>query len=538
MIIDSSDDEPEQPKQPVYQVSFEDDCADVDNANPFPEILTYIDIDFGTEATELAVCDKVEGKIVVGAACADSTVRLVTLPLTPPGPEQSAAAKDKKKGSKWNETIHVLSGFSMSPDLVAITYQKSTATHAFPTLLIASHSREVTGLLLLHTVPVDAKDGKPTYSSAAAGHSSSQQAQYLPSPASSLNFNDRNSTLLLGFKSGCVRLYSPATSTWLLTLHTPFSAPAPSASPSSSHSTRKAVLDAKWVLNSKAIAVLLSDGEWGIWDIYGAGPSSSKSILSRGGIKGGTLTPFSLGGYIDGPPAKSSHKTSTISTQSKFAPMTPATRKTVDLAAAASRSGLEGGNATNGRINVLPLSRNETTAPRDDQVAFWIEDSFAVIHSLRGHWEAKSKKGGSLFGGGNSQSRLERVEGVNLRGEKCSGMTQVDEEFVRLGDEMVVVGEHRIVFVRDREDQPNRNTNRVSPFMRSEAEEYEDVESTGGLEDLDRSLDLMEERRVASSGANFGQSFGTSQGSGYGQSFKRSGRSGFGDGVKSLDFRA
>ena len=267
MILDSADDSSALPNSD-FQATFEENEAEYDERKPFPDVLTYVDIQFGTQATALAVCGKVEGKIVFAATCADSTVRLVTLPLTPPGLEQQAAAKEKKKGAKakWNETIHILGGFSMAPDLVAITYQSSTATHAFPTLLIASHSREVTGMLLLHTVPVSVEDGKPTYS-VAASYSGPTQTQYLPSPASSLDFSPTSSALLLGFRSGCVRLYSPATSSWLLTLRTPFTHASSSTSQHVSDAARKSVLDAKYILTGKAIAVLLSDGEWGVWDL-------------------------------------------------------------------------------------------------------------------------------------------------------------------------------------------------------------------------------------------------------------------------------
>ena len=510
MILDSSDDEPAASADPVYSATFEETEPEFDERNPYSHVLTCVDIQFGTAATALAVCEKVEGKIVFAATCADSTVRLVTLPLAPPGLEQQAAAKGKKKGTeaKWGETIHVLGGFSTAPDLVATTYQSSTATHSFPTLLVASHSREVTGLLLLHTIPVSPEDGKPTYS-VAASHPGPSTSQYLPSPASSLDFSPTSSTLLLGFKSGCVRLYSPTTSSWQLTLHTPFA----HASPSSTHhnAARKAVLDAKYVLNGKAIAVLLSDGEWGVWDLLGASPlgSNSKSILSQGGIKGGAVTSFAIGGFIDGPPKSSHHKSLAASTQSKFAPLTPATRKTVDVTAGlTSKSGIPGGDATTGKISVVSLHKSATQA-HDDQVAFWIGDSYAVIHSLRGFWQGKTRHGGSLFGGGEKCATLERVECVQLRGEKATGMSQFENE-------MCVVGEHRMVFVKS-----NKEVNRG---RRMEFDEEEEIE--GGLEGLDRSLDLMEERRVASSGSNFDRvldlaaSDTSHNGSGFGDSFR------------------
>ncbi len=500
MIIDS-DDEPEPESEPTPAVEFEDADVEFDQTRPFLPIIQSIDVTFGIAATEIAVSTAVEGKIVFAATCADSNVRLVTLPLAPPGPEQKALPP---KSGKYNETVQVLTGFSTAPDLVAITYQKSSeASSKFPgSLLIASHSREVTGLVLIHTVPIHSTTKEKVTSHALApGHTTPSAIQYLSVPASSLDFNHEICTLLLGDKSGAVRLYCAKTSSWLLTLHTPFTSPTFST-PTGGH---KAVLDAKWVLGNNAILVLLSDGEWGVWDLAGTGPGgprSSKALLGPASIRGGALTSFTISGYIDGPPAKSMHGDKGLR-QSKFAPMTPATRKTVDVSATV-RHGLKGAE-TRGRISVVSLGRDKIEEKADERVGFWIGEAYAVIPSLRAYWEASRRRGGGLFATGTSSSRMQRVEGVNLRGEKCQGF---ELSAVSGDNEIVVLGEHRVVLVGG---LPEARKAKIHKIARVPAEDtFERPVSSGSLDDLDRGMDELEERRSVSMGNSFRSSFGRS----------------------------
>lgn len=478
MIIDSDD---EAPAAAEEEAEFEDEEAEADPSRPFPPVLQHIDLVFGTSATHLAVCVTVQDRIVFAATCGDSSVRLVSLPITPPSPERKA----QNKSRKWGETVVTLSGFSTPADGVAMTFVKEQdeKSKSSGCLLVASHSREVTGLLLLHKVPVlSVKKGENITEKLSQDHTAPFQTQYLSTPASSLDFSLSSNNLLLADKTGAIRIYSSdvADGSWLLTLHTDFI-----KSDTAKFSSRKAILDTKWVLGGKAVMVLLSDGEWGVWDLQGSGPGTSRSVLGGQGITGGSLTPFSISGYIDGTPIKSTSRP-TAST-SKFAPMTPATRRTVEPALLGSHNQ----SATAGLISTLPLPKTTTTSPPDERIAFWIEDAYAVIPSLRSYWEAQHRRGANLFSGAAGTKML-RIDGVNLRGERCTGLAQsvVDGST----PELIFAAENRLVIVADLPESGITPKARA-PALESGAGQLQiaasgrDLDITG----IDEMLDRMDE---------------------------------------------
>jgi hypothetical protein len=308
----------------------------------------------------------------------------------------------------------------------------------------------------------------------------------LSTPASSLDFSHTSNNLLLADKTGAARIYSPgaADGSWLLTLHTDFVKSETAKFPS-----RKAILDAKWVLGGKAVILLLSDGEWGVWDIEGSGPGTSKGILGDKSIKGGSLTPFSISGYIDSPNIKSTSRPAV--TSSKFAPMTPAARRTVEP--------LFGGHhlqsAAAGQISTAPLPKTSTTSPADERVAFWIEDAYAVIPSLRSFWETQQRRGGSLFGG-VSGTKMLRVEGVNLRGERCNGLEQNATDLaLGITPELIIAAESRLVIVADPPESREPRTRSRAPTLESSAKQLQIASSSGELDirGIDQMLDRMDD---------------------------------------------
>ncbi|OBT55682.1 hypothetical protein VE04_05382 [Pseudogymnoascus sp. 24MN13] len=463
MIIDSDD---EAPADAEEEAEFEDEEAETDPSRPFPPVLQHIDLVFGTSATHLAVCAAVQDRIVFAATCGDSSVRLVSLPITPPSPERKA----KNKSRKWGETVVTLSGFSTPADGVAMTFAREQDEKAKSSgyLLVASHSREVTGLLLLHKVPVlSAQKGGKTTEKLSLDHTAPFQTQYLSTPASSLDFSHSSNNLLLADKTGAIRIYSPSVSdgSWLLTLHTDFI-----KSDTAKFSSRKAILDTKWVLGGKAVMVLLSDGEWGVWDLEGSGPGASRGILGSQGIKGGALTPFSISGYIDGPSIKSTSRP-TAST-SKFAPMTPATRRTVQPALL----GAHNQSATAGLISALPLPKTTTTSPADERIAFWIEDAIA--------------------GARTSSAALQvprcSASAASTAGERRTGLTQSIVDGAT--PELIIAAEHRLVIVADLPESGGAQRPRV-PALESGAGQLQiaaagrDLDITG----IDQMLDRMDE---------------------------------------------
>ncbi|KFY43262.1 hypothetical protein V494_02048 [Pseudogymnoascus sp. VKM F-4513 (FW-928)] len=480
MIIDSDD---EAPAGVEEDAEFEDEEAETDPSRPFPPVLQHIDLVFGTSVTHLAVCVAVQDRIVFAATCGDSSVRLVSLPITPPSPERKAGNKSRK----WGETVVALSGFSTPADGVAMTFVREQDEKAKSTgyLLVASHSREVTGLLLLHKVPVlSVKKGGNTTEKLSQDHTAPFQTQYLSTPASSLDFSLSSNNLLLADKTGTIRIYSPdvADGSWLLTLHTDFL-----KSDTAKFSSRKAILDTKWVLGGKAVMALLSDGEWGVWDLEGSGPGAPRGILGSQGIKGGALTPFSISGYIDGPSIKSTSRPA--ASTSKFAPMTPAARRTVEPALLGSHNQ----SAAAGLISALPLPKTTTTSPPDERIAFWIEDAYAVIPSLRAFWEAQHRRGANLFSGA-SGTKMIRIDNINLRGERCTGLAQ--SVIDGANPELIIAGEHRLVIVADLPESGGAQRPRASMGLESGAGQLQ-IAAPSGMElditGIDQMLDRMDE---------------------------------------------
>lgn len=305
----------------------------------------------------------------------------------------------------------------------------------------------------------------------------------LPCQVKSISFNPatssvkRASYLLVADVAGVVRVYDYSSTnetqsssiqrptsregSWQLSLYAGFQ-PAQGERPSIASATsqvsfgRKPIVDAQWVLDGNAIMVLLADGEWGIWDVEGAAPGVPKTLLGHKGIKGGAKTAFSISGWIEGATPKSSTNRGTFdtSTTSKFAPMTPGTRKTIEPHLFKERNHVAA--MARGQISVIRLPAPSATATVDESVAVWFEDSYVVIPSLTAYWQAQTRRtiggSGSLFGGVPG-SRMNRIEGVSLRGEQCSGIAQnvIGEASRNSGPrlELLITGEHRFIVLLD-----------------------------------------------------------------------------------------
>jgi hypothetical protein len=420
---------------------------------------------------------------VFAASCADNTVRLVTIPLTPPSPLSKSRAEFRSSftaahagNGKWGETVVILSGHQKPSDGVSITIEipiqgtvkgesrSSSATG--PHFIIASHSSEVTGLLLLFRVSMSSPNQ----------HIEAFQKILLESPAKSISFNPAltnppASQLLVADSTGACRIYDykllanttlfdePSSDlvaergTWLLSLYPGFQKEF-EFSPvyfTGAHAGfgRKTIVDAKWVSNGRAILVLLQDGEWGIWDIEGVGPGASQGLLGRQGIKGGSLSQFSLRGFIGGAAARSAGPPQ--NTSSKFAPMTPGTRKSVDLFGSRGTLG-----PTRGEISVVEVPSSSPTKPADESILLWLGEAFTVIPSLSKYWSANLRKNSS--GPGNSFNGtlgvgMMKLENIDLRGEQCSGIELIakaaalSSTATSLPCDVVILGEHRLVIL-------------------------------------------------------------------------------------------
>lgn len=466
---------------------FEDEEEELDPSRPYPNVLQELDLHFGTDVLHLAVLpdsvlkadgpssrgvDSLKQEIIFTAACADNSVRLVTIPLTPPSPKSKARPELRSdftianpgKGT-WGETVVMLNGHQKPSDGVSMTVefvneQKSQGSApAESHIIVASHSREVTGRLLLFSVTL--KASKPAVEPF--------QSLYLASPAKSISFNPNlsrqlNSHLLVADSIGACRIYdykvstkvveeldSPATEgSWLLSLYAGFQNTKNDSQASPHFGThagfgRKTIVDAQWVSAGRAVIVLLSDGEWALWDIEGVGPGASQGLLGRQGVKGGSRSEYSLTGYIDAAPKSRTSGPPQI-TSSKFAPMTPGTRKSTEP------FGSRGSNiALRGQISVLEVPSSSPTSPAEESVLFWLGETFTLIPHLAKYWAAHaSKKSGSSGAGslftGPTGARIIKLDSVELQGERCSAVAQIARSSGQQSD-IVIVAEHRFVVV-------------------------------------------------------------------------------------------
>ncbi|KAL3426396.1 hypothetical protein PVAG01_03187 [Phlyctema vagabunda] len=482
IVLLDSDDEDSAPPKFEDKPEFGDEEEVFDPATPYPAVLQTLDLYFGTDVLHLAVLpasvlraegvswrsiEPIKKNIVFTAACADNSIRLVTLPLTPPSPLSKArpqlrtdfTAAHAGKGN-WGETVTTLGGHHKHSEGVSMTAEflqsSSSKTESGKTeahLIIASHTREVTGLIYLYR----------QYVKSPKSNLQPFQRIHLSSPARRIAFNpsltpQRSSHLLVADCTGSCRIYDYKTlikntisddeapsveqGTWLLSLYPGFQVDASNGAHAGFG--RKTIIDAKWVADGGAIIVLLHDGEWAIWDIEGVGPGASQGLLGRQGIKSGSRSNYSISGWIESGLKSTVSQSSGIVQNSKFVPMTPGTRRTTDIF---HHKNAHGG-PVRGEISVIELASTSPTSPAEETIVFWYGESFISIPNLSKYWAAHNRKGsggsGSLFNN-NAAGRMIKLDGIDLRGERCTGIEQI----ARLGSvssqptEVVILGEHR-----------------------------------------------------------------------------------------------
>ncbi|KAL4953348.1 hypothetical protein BDW69DRAFT_165518 [Aspergillus filifer] len=507
MIIDSSDDEDmadaqkdEKPEEPQYQ--FEEEDTEVDPAHPYESVLRQIDVPLGSRVVDLAIprvlpeharshldpFPTILNKyIVVSVVCADYSTRVVTLPLAPPHSTQTNPAS-------WNIRTFTISGGVSHQEVprgvsLSFTYQESDQqTEGRWDLLVATHSAESSGLLLIHRIPV-AEDGR------LEAEDIESKRRYLPAPAQNIAFNPssypaaRHSTLLVSFHAGCVKVYScfstkPSKSSrragaqtdyetsetegkWLISLYAGFE-----------ESRRKTITSAEWVLGGRAILVLMADGDWGVWDIEGAGPGTAKGPLQRQssvqGVSGGALTAFSVSGRILSLPGKSESSGPAVEHRPKFAPMTPSTkrmRETTLLKGAASGAtslSLYGG------ISVYQTNSSSDALP-DESVLIRHGNHSAAIPSLLTLWRSAVKSTGTLDA--SNRCRVTPIQDIALMGEPLRGLGHIPaaSRVSRAEDstfDIIVMADHRILILAPKLTEPE-----AAPVARASVSKAPNLES-------------------------------------------------------------
>ena len=489
MIIDSDEEDspPNLSKPYKDDVIFDDRDEQYHSTGPYHSVIQHLDLPLGTDVLHLSFLDLPRTshgqgfasipkicaeRLIVALACADSTIRILTLPLTPPSPRSKARPELRDDVSlvyagngTWGEqlvTIHSSTGhqnlakgvsMTLSPYLVdgsdemsreeensnsgsqaeldGVQYsshneEQSGNVHSNSAwdLLLASYSEDLSGLLLLHRIPllVDGSGLDVT----TAELFKPWQTQYLPSAPVSVQFNpsqpqeERHSWVLVAETRGTVRIYDFMASSdsdrgpWLLSLYPGFE------KSSGALSIKRCILDAQWVFGGRAILVLTADGEWGVWEIEPVG-MKLKPGAEQQAITGGMPTRFAFSSWInssDHPSTTASNMRESSNQKSKLAPMTPGTRR-VRQEALFSGFAPRSSKTPRGAISVLRGGNSLSRRTDDDTVTIWYENVVVTIPSLRTYWQNKATGSGNLF---NPGIQTKSLSNLGPAGERHNGV--------------------------------------------------------------------------------------------------------------------
>ena len=423
-------------------------------------------------------------KILVAVTCADYIVRLISLPLPPPS--HSAKAQQhigaqilsiggplqhqeninctaltwtsyEDEGDEDSEDVEAKVNTDQARSKHSSSHGAQTDTRRRPQwrFLIASHSMQYFGTLLIHSVPlIPDKDGEVLPN----GPIQPLRNQYLRYPLSSMVFSTSHTYsnspvhLLTLDQKGSVKIYDPFASpaaviqsrsrrkdddqpsgAWLTSFATGFDT-ARSSSSNPDITYRKKIVDAQWILNSRAIIVLLSNGEWGIWCIR------DTSAGSQPLVKGGSTTPFTMHGYLN----SSEESDSRSSARSRgLAPATPNTRKTrtADFLSGSSAKA----HVIRGGIHVVPLSVSDTEF--DERLLMWYGNHIYAVPRFRTYWQRNAPSQAEATP--SYGSSFPKIEDLELHGERCNGIEQLPGPGIPPTGlpELLIAGEYYLTFI-------------------------------------------------------------------------------------------
>ena len=534
MIIDSDDEEPPpRPAQPYQdKPEFEDEEDEYDPTEPYQTIIQTLDLPLGTEVLHISFpqlppdLDPTTGsvpkilsqKLVIAATCSDCSIRLITLPLCPPSPTSKARSELRSNTSlgnggngMWGEQMVVIPsniGHHSIPCGVSITFSaqgtddaimddneeegesesRARSTIRAPSrgrsrsrsrkagngewdVLLASHSSELSGILLIYRLPISV-DGHGN-STLSAEHIVPWRTKHLPSPAASISFSSslfpsrRHMRLLVAETRGAVRVYEPLSTPsasdgeWLVAMYPGFGN-SPTDIPK-----RKSIIDSRWVLGGKAILVLLVDGEWGIWDPENAGPKPKDQLGRSRGSSNSSLADFTIGGWVGQATTSTLPKSSSGKTdsKSKLAPMTPHTRKVRQEALFSGPTSRSSTHSVRGGITVISAGGHSSNRRADDEtILLWYGNSIITIPSLVTHWQNKVTGSGNLFGTG-AMGQIKEISNVNLGGELRNGVAVVPKHpntkdaASDQQHDIIVTGESRLVVIAAPIPEPKEMNN-------------------------------------------------------------------------------
>lgn len=485
MIIDSDEEDsaPTGQIEVIPTVEYEDEEDEIEPRSPFQNIIRDFDISLGVKVMRISIpsilpdairsADSVSpvlsNMIIVAASGADSSVHIVTVPLTPPPPPNSPYL--------WDFQTLAIPALNIQsvPAAVSMTVtceetgktgesegRSLSKQDASPEssgqwkLLLAIHSTEAAGKLSLYQLQFDRQPIQAPYSyKLSSDNLLPEQQVYLLSPAKSVTFHpsqypsDRHGHLLLVFENGSVDLYSllPSKSQSAptpdrrrskakeqnginakryFTLYTDFDQ-------SSENCLRKRIVDAKWVLGGRAVMALTTDGEWGLWDIDGSGPDQAHQ-LNVVTLPASQLSSFVLTGRVSSSEVSSrtqtTHSASKVGqAKTKFAPMTPSTRRIREeaLFKGAPQRPLVSSHSYRGGISVVPANQG-WDKPVDESILIWHEDKNVEIPSLLSLWKNSNKPAETVFES-STKYKPRSIENINLLGELEKGVCYIPAHF-------------------------------------------------------------------------------------------------------------
>ncbi|KAI4212842.1 MAG: hypothetical protein LQ351_004545 [Letrouitia transgressa] len=426
LILIDSDEEQTEPTTLASQYQdpvFEQEEDEHDDSEPYEAIIQTLDLPLASGAGQQAIADGLS----------------VTF----------TSRADNEEDSQDDET--------MSDDVQPA--KTSTTASAAWDILVASHYTNLSGLLLIFRAPLDT-------SGSALDIENTQnimpwRIQYLASPAIHIEFNpslfpaQAHSNILISDRKGYVRVFNCLLRSdwdersWILSL-TVFS-----RQPPIGRSSRKSIIDARWIWRGKGIVVLLEDGEWGIWDL-----ETSESKETKGSVSQSPF-PFAVTGWVgsNSRPSKLriNHIDKTEGTSSNLNPMTPGTRKV-------KQTSLFTGSVNPSRVQadgglcVVPATDVSASRTDDDTLLIWYDDKIVVIPSILTHWRAKVKGSGNLFGTG-AIGEPHEISNVQSKGEErreisiCPKASRPSKRAAWKAD-ILIVAEHNILIVAPPLDTP------------------------------------------------------------------------------------
>jgi hypothetical protein len=560
MIIDSDDDEPAKTASPPPPpAEFDDEEEELDPDEPYPSFVQQFRLALNAQVLNIAVpqipavsplrpADTIPAifskNMVFAVTCADCTVRIITLPLSPP----SDAAKEK---SQFGEAVVKIHGHQSIPRGTTMTWtsksepanqvhsddemdvdddanaeatstRRGRSSHSANTgeegfdLLVATHSAELGGLLKIWRFQLAEK------SVTAAHPIAPYKTVALRKPASRVAFNTahypkrRHAQLLISDSTGTARIYdvfAPGSSkrrangssiesgAFVSTFRSSFEGSKGNPYAAPVLAARKPIIDATWVSDGRHILTLLADGEWGIWDVDRSGPSPPADPLA-----------FSLRGYV-GTSEKESNVSGASSPKrggrSLLAPMTPNTRRKKEehlFQGSPSMSTV----VPQGGVSVASLSSSNGATP-EDSVIIWYGSEIYRIADLAKFWArtASASSGNSL-----PSPSLTQIQDTSLFGETITSISQFDTTSqasrMAIPRDILISAEHRLIISTGTTQSLGRDLNAAFAQEKVESDEARKTDqallSHGELDlgGMDRLLGDMEGSNVLSKNLTLG----------------------------------